>query len=100
MPGSLSSDELLPAHLLASAETAQGISFRKQLAYRESARKAFFAADNDLALRKAFLLYPRRMGNGLEGRKRGISGKLDRTYESSCSRECTCDMDNHGKQVV
>ena len=55
MPGSLSSDELLPAHLLASSETAQGISFRKQLAQRESARKAFFSADNDVALRKAFL---------------------------------------------
>ena len=55
MPGSISSDELLPAHLLADSETAQGLSFRKQLAYRECARKAFFSADNDLALRKAFL---------------------------------------------
>ncbi len=55
MPGSICSDELLPAHLLADSETAQGISFRKQLAFRESARKAFFSADNDIAIRKSFL---------------------------------------------
>ena len=55
IPGSISSDELLPAHLLADAETAQGIQFRKQLAYRESARKAFHSADNDAALRRALL---------------------------------------------
>ena len=55
LPGSICSDELLPAHLLANAETSQGISFRKQLAFREGARKAFFAADNDQAIRKSFL---------------------------------------------
>ena len=55
LPGSICSDELLPAHLLANAETSQGISFRKQLAFRESARKAFFSADNDQAIRKSFL---------------------------------------------
>ena len=55
MPGSICSDELLPAHLLAESETSNGVSFRRQLAFRESARKAFFSADNDQALRKAFL---------------------------------------------
>ena len=46
---------LLPSHLLADAETAQGIQFRKQLAFRESARRAFHSADNDAALRRALL---------------------------------------------
>ena len=55
LPGAVCSDELLPAHMLADAETAQGVQFRKQLAYRESARKAFHAADNDAALRRALL---------------------------------------------
>ena len=55
MPGSICSDELLPAHLLAESETSNGVSFRRQLALRESARRAFFSADNDQALRKAFL---------------------------------------------
>ena len=55
LPGSICSDEMLPAHLLANSETAHGISFRTQLAFRESARKAFFSADNDQAIRKSFL---------------------------------------------
>ena len=55
MPGSVCSDELLPAHLLADSDTAQGLSFRRQLAFRECARKALITADNDSALRKAFL---------------------------------------------
>ena len=55
IPGAVSSDELLPAHLLADSETSQGIQFRKQLACRESARRAFHQADNDSALRRAIL---------------------------------------------
>ena len=55
LPGAVSSDMLLPSHLLADAETAQGIQFRKQLAFRESARRAFHSADNDAALRRALL---------------------------------------------
>ena len=55
VPGAISSDELLPAHLLADSETAQGVLFRKQLACRESARRAFHQADNDTALRRAIL---------------------------------------------
>eukprot|EP00435_Cladocopium_sp_Y103_P056055 s976_g18.t1 len=55
IPGSLSSDEMLPAHLLADAETAQGIQFKRQLACRESARRAFHQADNDASLRRAIL---------------------------------------------
>ena len=55
VPGAISSDELLPAHLLADSETAQGILFQRQLACRESARRAFHAADNDAALRRAIL---------------------------------------------
>ena len=55
LPGSVSSDNLLPAHLLAESENAQGIRFRQQLAYRETARRAFHSADNDSALRRAML---------------------------------------------
>ena len=55
LPGAVSSDMLLPSHLLADAETAQGIQFRKQLEFRESARRAFHSADNDAALRRALL---------------------------------------------
>ena len=55
MPGAVCSDEMLPAHFLADAETAQGIAFRRQLAMRESARLAFFQADNDASLRRAML---------------------------------------------
>ena len=55
IPGSICSDELLPAHMLADAETSQGVQFRQQLARRESARRAFVMADNDSALRKAIL---------------------------------------------
>ena len=55
VPGAISSDELLPAHLLAESETAHGVSFRKQLACREAARRAFHQADNDAALRRSIL---------------------------------------------
>ena len=55
VPGSLTSDESLPAHSLANEENAQGIQFRAQLAMRESARKAFHDADNSAALRRAAL---------------------------------------------
>ena len=55
LPGAVCSHELLPSHLLADAQNAQGIKFRQQLAYRETARKAYHDADNDMALRKAIL---------------------------------------------
>eukprot|EP00435_Cladocopium_sp_Y103_P013529 s1772_g3.t1 len=55
LPGAVCSDELLPAHLLAESETAQGVAFRRQLACREAARRAFVHADNDAALRRAML---------------------------------------------
>ena len=55
LPGAVCSDELIPAHLLAESETAHGVAFRRQLACRESARKAFIYADNDSALRRAML---------------------------------------------
>ena len=55
LPGSVNSDHLLPAHCLADSDTSQGIAFRKQLAMRETARRAFHSADNDAALRKAML---------------------------------------------
>lgn len=45
LPGSVTGDELLPAHLLADSETAQGLKFREQLACREHARKAFIEAE-------------------------------------------------------
>eukprot|EP00435_Cladocopium_sp_Y103_P009870 s2832_g2.t1 len=55
LPGSVCSDELLPAHMLADSESAQGVQFRQQLARRESARKAFVQTDHDAALRRAIL---------------------------------------------
>ena len=55
LPGAVASDDLLPAHMLAESDTAQGLLFRKQLEYRECARRAFHQADNDAALRKAVL---------------------------------------------
>ena len=55
VPGAVSSDSLLPAHLLSESETSQGVLFRQQLALRESARKAFHTADNDAALRRSIL---------------------------------------------
>ena len=54
-PGSLSSDEQLPAHLTAISENAHGIEFRKVLSFRESARKAFYDADNNMSIRRAAL---------------------------------------------
>lgn len=51
----LSSDMMLPAHMLADAENAQGYQFRKQLAMRETVRRAFHSADNAESLRRAFL---------------------------------------------
>ena len=45
VPGSLASDDSLPAHAIANAEGHQGVWFRELLAKRETARKAFHAAD-------------------------------------------------------
>ena len=50
LPGSVSSDNLLPAHMLVESEHAQGLKFRQQLAFRETARRAFHSADNDSVL--------------------------------------------------
>ena len=55
IPSAVSSDEMFPAHLLADFETAQGAQFRRQLAMRECARRAFHHADNDAALRRSIL---------------------------------------------
>ena len=55
IPGSICSDHQLPAHALADSETCHGLVFRSQLARREIARKAFHAADNDQALRRAIV---------------------------------------------
>ena len=57
---------MLPAHFLADSETPQGVSFRRQLAYRESARLAFFQADNDASLRRAMLRRARPGGQQYE----------------------------------
>ena len=55
MPGSLTSDDSLPSHAIAASENPQGIRFRELLAQRETARKAFYSADNDMSLRRAAL---------------------------------------------
>ena len=63
LPAPACSDEMLPAHLLADSETAHGVAFRRQLAYRASARKAFVQADNDAALLRAMLRRSRPKDN-------------------------------------
>ena len=45
----------LPAHAKADSEDQPGIRFRDMLAKRETARKAFHAAANDMALRRTAL---------------------------------------------
>jgi hypothetical protein len=55
VPGSLSGDDDLTAHLTASEGSSHGLLFRHQLAQRETARKAFHAADNSMAIRRAAL---------------------------------------------
>ena len=55
VPGSITGDETLPGHCKALDENSHGIRFRELLSLREAARKAFHAADNDMALRRAIL---------------------------------------------
>ena len=55
VPGSIVGDDTLPAHAIATNDDSQGIRFRKVLAMRETARRAFHAADNDMAIRRAAL---------------------------------------------
>ena len=65
------------------SESSQGIQFKENLAIRESARKAFHAADNSAALRRAMLsrnttsswsICSRRMDNVMEnyGKSEGL----------------------------
>ena len=49
------SDDELPSHITATEGSSFGLQFRQQLAQRETARRAFFAADNDMAIRRAAL---------------------------------------------
>ena len=62
IPGSLCGDDQLPSHGCADSETSQGIQFKENLAIRESARRAFHAADNNAALRRAMLSRTRPHG--------------------------------------
>ena len=55
LPGSVVDGINLPAHLLADSDTALGIKFKRQLAYRETARRSYHSADNDAALRRSVL---------------------------------------------
>ena len=55
LPGAVVDGINLPAHLLADSESALGIKFKQQLAYRETARRAYHSADNDAALRRSVL---------------------------------------------
>eukprot|EP00435_Cladocopium_sp_Y103_P019412 s4226_g4.t1 len=55
IPASITSDDSLPAHAIADSENDTGLRFRELLAMRETARRAFHAADNDMALRRAAL---------------------------------------------
>ena len=51
----VASDDSLPAHAIVASENAQGLTSRELLAMRETARRAFHAADNDMSLRRAAL---------------------------------------------
>eukprot|EP00435_Cladocopium_sp_Y103_P075582 s29_g60.t1 len=55
IPASITSDDSLPAHAIAESEDQAGLKFKELLAMREAARRAFHAADNDMALRRAAL---------------------------------------------
>jgi len=55
LPGSVVDGINLPAHLLADSDCALGIKFKQQLAFRETARRAYHSADNDAALRRSVL---------------------------------------------
>ena len=57
LPGSVLSDESLPAHTAAIQENSEftAAEFRDQLKLREVARRAFHTADNSDALRRALL---------------------------------------------
>ena len=55
IPGSLTGDDELPTHAKACEETSEGLRFREMLARRETARRAFHSADNDMSLRRAAL---------------------------------------------
>jgi hypothetical protein len=55
VPGSIVGDDTLPTHAVVAGEDEHAIRFRKVLAMRESARKAFHAADNDMSIRRAAL---------------------------------------------
>ena len=55
IPASIISDDSLPAHAVADSEDSAGVRFRELLAMRETARRAFHAAGNDMALRRAAL---------------------------------------------
>ncbi|CAL1139313.1 unnamed protein product [Cladocopium goreaui] len=52
---SLTGDDELPTHAKACEETSEGLRFREMLARRETARRAFHSADNDMSLRRAAL---------------------------------------------
>ena len=66
VPGSLASCENVSSLASADREDAHGIAFRKSLALRERARAAFHAADNDQALRRAYLRRSRPDRNAYE----------------------------------
>ena len=57
LPGSVLSDESLPAHTIATQENQEWTAeeFRNQLKAREVARRSFHTADNSDALRRAML---------------------------------------------
>ena len=55
LPSSLTSDQQTASHSLADSETPEGLRFRANLQRREQARRAFIAADNDSACRRALL---------------------------------------------
>ena len=55
LPGSVSGDDQIASHSLVESDLQQGQAFRENLAKREAARKAFWAADNSAAIRRAVL---------------------------------------------
>ena len=53
IPASITSDEKLGAHCLAQSPCSEGTKFRREIAIREQARKAFAEVDNCQVMRRA-----------------------------------------------
>ena len=103
LPGSVVDGINLPAHLLADSDCALGIKFKQQLAFRETARRAYHSADNDAALRRSVLrrANPHR-GSYHPGEWVMVwkQGQLDGSHESHNSRKSSYHLGHHVVKII